>query len=82
MDEALNCEIAGNFDWFQRTLALHLRAHAGKFALIKSSRVHGYFDTVGEADRTGWSRFSDRLYSIQQVTPEPIELGLYSNAGD
>ena len=82
MDDALQREIARNFDWFQRTLADHLRAHAGEYALLKNGRVHGYFPTIGEADRIGWTRFTDRLYSIQQVTPEPVELGLYANAGD
>lgn len=80
--DPLRQEIAENFDYFQRTLREHLRAHAGQFALLKAQRVHGYYDSPGEADRQGWSRFSDRLYSIQQVTPEPVELGLYSNAGD
>ncbi len=75
-------EIACNFDYFQRTLAQHLRAQAGKYALLKSQRVHGYYESVGEADQEGWSRFDDHLYSIQQVTSEPVELGLYSNSGD
>lgn len=78
-DAALQ-EIASNFDFFQRTLAEHLRAYAGKFALLKARRVHGYFETPGEADGEGYRRFTDGLYSIQQVTPEPVELGLYANA--
>lgn len=80
--ESLEQEIARNFDYFQRTLSEHLRAHAGRFALIKRQRVHGYFASPGEADREGWSRFGDGIYSIQQITPEPVELGLYANAGD
>ncbi len=81
-DETLRHEISENFDFFQRTLKEHLRAHAGQFALIKSRRVHGYFDTASAADNEGWSRFSDKVYSIQQVTPEPVELGLYANTID
>lgn len=79
---ALNAEVAANFDYFQRSLAQHLRAHAGEYALLKNRRVHGYFANPGDADREGWTRFPDHLYSIQQVTPEPIELGVYANAGD
>ena len=81
-DDSLRSEIASNFDFFQRTLSEHLRAHAGQFALIKARRVHGYFDTPSEADNVGWSHFADKIYSIQQVTPEPVELGLYANASD
>lgn len=80
--DVLLAEIAANFDFFQRTLSDHLRAHAGEFVLLKGRRTHGYFLSVGEADREGWSRFPDHLYSIQQVTPEPVELGVYANAGD
>lgn len=82
MDEALQREIAQNFDYLQRTLSEHLRAHAGQFALLKAQRVHGYFGTPADADREGWNRFSDKLYSIQQITPEPVELGMYANAND
>ena len=80
MPDPLADEIARNFDFFQRTLPTHLRAHAGEYALIKGQRVHGYFATPGDADREGWSQFKDGLYSIQQVTPEPVELGVYANA--
>ena len=79
-DQRLRDEIGANFDYFQRTLATHLRAHAGQFALLKGRRVYGFFDSVGEADLAGWRQFSDRLYSIQQVTPEPVDLGLYADA--
>ncbi len=81
MDPLLT-EISSNFDYFQRTLSEHLRAHAGEYVLLKRGRVHGYFASAGEADREGWTRFADHLYSIQQVTPEPVELGVYANAGD
>ena len=80
--DLLSAEIAANFDYFQRTLSEHLRAHAGEFVLLKARRAHGYFPSIGEADREGWTRFPDHLYSIQQVTPEPVELGVYANAGD
>lgn len=82
LTDPLSEEIAHNFDFFQRTLADHLCTHPGKFALLKSQQVIGFFDTPGEADRIGWSRYSDRTYSIQQVTPQPVELGLYANATD
>lgn len=80
--DPLRDEIAHNFDFFQRTLVDHLRTHPGKYALLKTQRVIGFFDTPSEADHIGWSRYSDGVYSIQQVTPQPVELGLYANAED
>ena len=82
MEPALRHEISSNFDYFQRTLAEHLRAHAGEYVLLRQRRVHGYFASVEEADHEGWTRFPDQLYSIQQVTPEPVDLGIYANAAD
>ena len=42
----------------------------------------GFYDRPGDADADGARRFPDELYSIQQVTDEPVELGLYANAAD
>ena len=79
-DDAIRAEIAHNFDYFQRTLAEHLARHAGQFALIRSQRVIEYFCDPFDAELRGARIFGDGLYSIQQVTAEPIELGMYANA--
>ena len=80
MTDPLKQEIARNFDAFQRRLGEHLDQHGGEFALMKDGKVIGFFPSPGEADRVGWSQFEDGLYSIQQITSEPIDLGLYANA--
>lgn len=77
---ALTQEVERNFDFFQRNLGHFLRDHAGKFALLRHRAVIDFFDKPGEANLVGADRFSDGLYSIQQVTDEPVDLGLYSNA--
>lgn len=82
MDVGLREEIARNFDHFQRTLATFLATQRDRFALMKSGSVVEFFDSAGAADEAGTSRFADRLYSIQQVTAEPVALGLYANAPD
>lgn len=73
-------EIARNYDAFQRRLSEYLPQHRDEYALLKAGEVQGFYPTPGEADREGWHRFADRLYSIQQVTSEPIDLGCYANA--
>lgn len=75
-------EVSRNFDYFQRMLALYLPIHRQQFALLRDAAVIGFFDDVGDADDAGASRFADGLYSIQQVTAEPVELGVYANAVD
>lgn len=78
--DALTDEISRNFDAFQRMLSFYLATHADRFALLKDGGVVEFFDTPSAADKAGASRFDDGLYSIQQVTAEPVELGVYANA--
>jgi hypothetical protein len=79
---ALRSEIARNFDAFQRTLSVILPAHQDRFALLRHGMIVDFYNTPGAADGAGSAKFSDGLYSIQQVTEEPVGLGLYANAAD
>lgn len=78
-DTALQSEIARNFDYFQRTLAAFLQTQRGRYALLREGAVVAFFDAPGDADLEGAKRFADCLYSIQQVTDEPVNLGLYAH---
>ena len=82
MDEpARRHEIDANYDYFQRQLARLLPVHEGQYALLKSGKIEGLFDRPGDAYRDGLSRFADGLFSIQEVTDEPLQLGFFSLAG-
>ena len=82
MDEAARRhEIDVNYDFFQRNLARVLVQHEGQYALLKSGGFEGFFDKPGEAYREGLAKFEDGLFSIQQVTREPLDLGFFSYAG-
>lgn len=78
--DRLKIEVDRNYDWFQRNLSLFLDAHRDRYALLKSASVVEFFDAPGEAYRGGLSRYPDRIFSIQQVTDEPVELGFMSIA--
>lgn len=80
MAEPLKVEVDRNYDFFQRNLSRYLADQAGKYALLKSAAVIDFFEGPGEAYREGLRRFSDGLFSVQQVTNEPVELGFYSVA--
>ncbi len=79
-DELQRREIDANYDFLQTTLAILLPAHEGQYALLKSCRIEGFFDKPGDAYRTGISRFGDDLFSIQEITSEPLDLGFFSHA--
>ena len=80
MDALRKAEIDRNYDFLQRNLARLLKTNCGQYALLKSARVVEFYEGPGEAYRAGLALFSDRLFSIQKITDEPVELGLMSVA--
>ncbi len=72
-------EVDQNFDFFQRHLAAFLPEHRDEYALIRSREIVGFYKKVGDAYREGLEKFSDRIFSIQEVTDEPIDLGFFSH---
>jgi hypothetical protein len=80
MDNALKEEVDRNYDFFQRNLATYLMGHTGQYALLKSAVVVGFFDGPGEAYRAGLAQFPDEIFSLQEVTDQPVDLGVFSVA--
>ena len=78
MDEQLRAEVDRNYDFFQRNLASYLSGHAGQYALLKSAALVGFFDGPGEAYRAGLAQFPDEIFSLQEVTDQPVDLGVFS----
>ena len=74
-------EVDDNYDAFQRVLAGILPAHRDEYALMREREIVGYFAKVGDAWREGLHRYSDEIFSIQEVTDEPIDLGFFSHVG-
>ena len=72
-------QIDQNYDAFQRQLSSILSAHKDQYALMRDRAIVGYYDGVGEAYRAGLASYSDGLFSIQEVTDEPIDLGFFSH---
>jgi hypothetical protein len=71
-------EIDRNYDYFQRKLGGLLADHEGQYALIRHKCIVDFYDLPGTAYRAGLSRFSDRVFSVQEVRDEPIELGHFA----
>lgn len=82
MAEALEQEIDRNFDFFLRHLNRYLPDHLGQFALLKNCQVIDFFGKLIEAERVGNQRFPDGIYSIQEVTDNPVDLGYMNYAID
>ncbi|MBW8842839.1 MAG: hypothetical protein JF608_13780 [Sphingomonadales bacterium] len=75
-------QVDQNYDAFQRVLSTLLLGHRNEFALMRDREIVGFFDKPGAAYSDGMRRFPDQLFSIQEVTDEPIDLGLYSHVAN
>ncbi len=77
--QAQRSEIDANYDAFQRVLAGLLTEHRDRYALLRQREIVAIVDTPGEAYDIGHARFADGIFSIQEVTDEPIDLGFFSH---
>ncbi|MEA3002473.1 MAG: hypothetical protein QOH81_1261 [Sphingomonadales bacterium] len=83
MDEARQrSEVERNYDAFVRLLASIVGDHRDQLALMRDGRIVDFFDRPGDAYRKGMERFPDGIFSIQEVTDEPIDLGFWSHVGN
>ncbi|WP_439544987.1 hypothetical protein [Sandarakinorhabdus sp.] len=80
-NDAQRREVDQNYDRFQRILGSILAEHEGQIALMRHGEIVGFFDHVRDALNCARSRFSDGIFSLQDVTREPIDLGIFSHAG-
>jgi len=69
-----------NFEAFKKRLPELLEKHRGKYALLRHEEIGGFYETVSDAHTAGLQLYGDGLFSIQQVTDTPIDLGFYSHA--
>ena len=72
-------EVDRNYDVFMRMLSALLPEHRDEYALMRDGEIIAFFRKPGEANRAGVEKFSDGIFSIQEVTDEPIDLGFWSH---
>lgn len=75
-------EVNQNYDAFVRMLGQILPQHRDQHALMREGAIVSFFDKPGDAYRAGLERFPDEVFSIQEVTDEPIDLGFWSHVGN
>ena len=72
-------EVKRNYDAFARVLDSILEEHRDQLALLRDGRIVDYFETPRRALRAASELFPDGIFSIQEVTSEPMDLGFWSN---
>lgn len=80
MDKRLqNQQVDQNYDAFMRVLGSIIDQHRDQLALMRDGKIVGYFDTPRDALKAADTLFPDKIFSIQDVTDEPIDLGFWSH---
>ncbi len=76
----LDLEISKNFKAFRAIEPTLLPSNRGKYALIRSEKVVGLYDTIRDAQLTGHNFFEDGLFSVQKIGDGARNLGFFSYA--
>lgn len=79
---AIEAEIDRNFDYFLRHVASFVSGNRGKYALLHNCAVVAFHDSLIDAEREGEESFPDGIFSIQEVTDQPVDLGFFTHAMD
>lgn len=77
---AFDEEVDRNYDAFCESLGGLLDHHAGEFALMRSGEFVSFHPTESSAIAAGRAAFSDGVFSVQEVTARPADLGFFSHA--
>ena len=75
----IQTEIDQNFEAFEAQLPSIIKSHRGKFALMHNKEIVSYYSTWEDARTTG-EKFFSGVYSVQEVTDQPEDLGFFSHA--
>jgi hypothetical protein len=80
MDQARQkLEVDQNYDAFVRMLGALLPEHRDQLALMRDGGIVGFYSTPRAALEAAVEKFPDGIFSVQEVTDEPIDLGFWSH---
>lgn len=81
MNDPISQQLDRNYKAFKEKLLSLIPDHKGKFALMRDGEIIEFFDTARDAYFAGKKIFAnDGLFSVQEITETPIDLGFFSHA--
>ena len=73
-------QVEQNYKVFKKQLPDLLKSeNKNKFALMKDGKIVGYYNTFQEADLEGLKKYTDDIFSVQEITNKVLDFGFYSN---
>ena len=73
-------EVDDNYEFFKKRLPQLIKEHDGQFVLIRHKEIVGYFNSNIDALLKGKNKYSDEIYSIQEITTIKPSLGILDYA--
>jgi hypothetical protein len=73
-------EVQRNYDAFTLAVDQLMQTHPGRFALMRGGEIVEFYQSWEDAFRTGNRFYPDGLFSIQEVSKSPVDLGYFSHA--
>lgn len=73
-------EVDRNYEAFLRALPEIVESRRGRHALMRDGRIVDYFDSASDAATAGKLLFGGGVFSVQEVTDIPENLGFFSHA--
>lgn len=73
-------EVDANYEVFRKMLPDLMKQHAGKFVVMRHAKTIDFFDTLHDAVTYAARTYPDRVFSVQEVTNQIVDLGWFSHA--
>ena len=75
-------EVDDNFTTFQQLMSDNKIPPEmnGRYALMNSKEIKGYYTTWNDAYQSGLLKYEDKIFSIQEISRNVVDLGYYSHA--
>lgn len=73
-------EVDNNYEAFIKILPRIVEQHSGQYALMKDREIVSYHKTFLKAREKATKHYPDGLFSIQEISAEPVDLGYFSRA--
>ena len=78
--EAVETEVLGNREVFRAAYPTLIGDHQGRYAVYRHRELIQIFDSFRSALAYCGRAFSDRIFSIQEITAEAVDVGWFVHA--
>ncbi len=78
--DAAECEVNGNYDYYQQMLPEWRDAHLNEHALMHHQELMGFYESMRDAIQVGIKYYGLGNFSVQSIEDIPVDFGHQSNA--